>query len=197
MKTTSLNSLITITLFVMGIGLLTECQSGANTNEALLARIDSLQTELNKIAEEKATIQKNLKTFDELDFEVFSGQQWERLSESHGQDIIVHWPDGHTTAGIDVHTDDLKAMFVYAPDTKIEQHPIRIGMGNMTAVMGFMTGTFSNPMPTGDGNFIEPTGKSFNLPMATIGIWNEEGVMTEEFLFWDNQAFMKQIGFAN
>jgi hypothetical protein len=29
--------------------------------------------------------------------------------------------------------------------------------------------------------------------MATIGRW-ENGVMVEEWLFWDNQTFMKQIG---
>jgi len=47
-----------------------------------------------------------------------------------------------------------------------------------------------------DGSSIPPTGKSFKLPMCTIGIW-ENGVMIEEHLFWDNQAFMKQIGLAN
>jgi hypothetical protein len=29
--------------------------------------------------------------------------------------------------------------------------------------------------------------------MATIGHW-KGGVMDEEYLFWDNQEFMKQIG---
>jgi hypothetical protein len=29
--------------------------------------------------------------------------------------------------------------------------------------------------------------------MATIGHWRD-GVMDEEYLFWDNQEFMRQIG---
>lgn len=29
--------------------------------------------------------------------------------------------------------------------------------------------------------------------MATIGLW-KNGVMVEEYLSWDNQEFMKQIG---
>lgn len=29
--------------------------------------------------------------------------------------------------------------------------------------------------------------------MVTIGNWNEDGQMTEEFLYRDNAAFMKQI----
>ena len=69
---------------------------------------------------------KHLETFDDLDYNVFSGQKWEELGESHDKDIVVHWPDGHTTEGIDVHIEDLKAMFAYAPDTRIKEHPIRI-----------------------------------------------------------------------
>ena len=43
---------------------------------------------------------RNLKTFDELDFDVFTNQKWARLGESHAQDIRVHWPDGHFANGI-------------------------------------------------------------------------------------------------
>ncbi|WP_199242897.1 hypothetical protein [Vitiosangium sp. GDMCC 1.1324] len=38
-----------------------------------------------------------------------------------------------------------------------------------------------------------PTGKPFKLEMSTVGRW-KDGVMVEEFLFWDNPMFMKQIG---
>ena len=137
----------------------------------------------------------HLKTFDELDFVVFTNQEWERLDESHSQDVIVHWPDGRTTVGIEPHIEDLKAMFVYAPDTRIEQHPIKIASGKWTSVIGVIEGTFSEPMLLPDGSSIPPTGKSFNLTMATVGYW-ENGVMTEEYLFWDNLEFMKQIGLA-
>jgi hypothetical protein len=136
-----------------------------------------------------------LAIFDTLDYDVFSNQKWNRLSESHANDIIVSWPDGHDTNGIDKHIEDLKAMFVYAPNTSIKEHPIRICSGDYTAVMGLMTGTFSQPMPTPDGKSIAPTGKSFRLPMATIGLWKGT-TMTHEWLFWDNQTYMRQIGLA-
>ena len=45
-----------------------------------------------------------------------------------------------------------------------------------------------------DGKTIQPTGKAYRIPMATIGHWNKQGIMFEEFLFWDNGEFMKQIG---
>ncbi len=137
----------------------------------------------------------NLENFDDLDYRVFSGQKWDEFYKSHDKDIIVHWPDGRTTRGIDVHIEDLKAMFVYAPDTRIKEHPIKIASGEWSAVMGIMEGTFTRPMPIGGGKTIPPTGKSFRLSMATIGHW-KNGVMVEEWLFWDNQAFMKQIGLA-
>src|SRR5438552_19094944 len=49
-------------------------------------------------------VEKNLKVFDTLDFDVFSNQKWDRLHESHAKDIVVTWPDGHETKGIDKHT---------------------------------------------------------------------------------------------
>lgn len=140
-----------------------------------------------------ATEQQHLATFDTLDFEVFTHQQWDRLHESHGKDIVVHWPDGHTTTGVDVHLADLKAMFVYAPDTRIELHPIKLADGEYTSVTGIFEGTFTQPMPIGNGQVIQPTGKAFKLVMNTVGHW-KDGVMDEEYLFWDNAAYLKQLG---
>ena len=155
--------------------------------------IASLRAQIKSLVAGNAEISKNLQTFDTLDFTVFSNQQWVRLHESHAKDIKVNWPDGHFTLGIDRHIADLKAMFVYAPDTNIKIHPIRFGSGNMTCVTGVMTGSFTVPMPIGEGKFIQPTGKSFSLPMCTVGIW-KNGVMIEEYLFWDNQTYMNQLG---
>ena len=158
--------------------------------------IQSLRAKVKQMEDIQATIEKNLATFDTLDYVVFSNQEWTRLHESHAKDIKVYWPDGHMTKGIDVHIADLSALFVYAPDTRIKVHPIRFGSGNMTAVTGVFEGTFTKPMPIGGGKFIQPTGKAFKMPMCTIGIWGPDGIMTEEHLFWDNQIYMKQIGLA-
>ena len=136
-----------------------------------------------------------LRTFDTLDFDVFSHQKWDRLGESHAQGIVVTWPDGHETNGIARHIEDLKGMFVFAPDTKISEHPIRICSGDYTAVTGVMTATFSRPMPTPDGKTVAPTGKSVRLTMATIGHW-KGNTMDHEWLFWDNHEYLRQLGLA-
>jgi SnoaL-like polyketide cyclase len=138
----------------------------------------------------------HLKTFDELDFDVYSNADWARLGESHAQNIRVHFPDGHFTDGIERHIADLSARFVWAPDTRIKVHPIRVAKNELTAVTGVSQGTFTRPMPDGKGGFIPPTNKKFAINMCTVGIWNRHGVMDEEFLFSDNQTLMSQIGLA-
>jgi hypothetical protein len=146
-------------------------------------------------SDETAQEQKNLANFDDLDFNVYSQQKWDELSRSHAADITVHWPDGRVTHGIADHIADLKQQFVFAPDTRINTHSIKIAQGDYTAVAGVMEGTFSQPMPVPGGKPIPPTNKPFKLDMVTIGRW-KNGVMEEEWLMWDNQAFMKQIGLA-
>ncbi len=168
------------------------CSKGG-PSAAMQAKVDSLRTELAKYTADEATTAKNIATFDTLDFVVFSNQEWVRFHESHDENIVVYWPDGHHTNGLPKHIEDLKALFVYAPDTKITQHPIKFGSKEWTCVTGVMTGTFTKPMPVGGGKSIKPTGMSFAVPMCTVGHW-KNGVMIEESLFWDNATYMKQIG---
>jgi hypothetical protein len=143
-----------------------------------------------------AELAKHLANFDDLDFHVYTGQQWENLHRSHAKDIVVHYPDGHTTTGIPDHVKELKFMWTFAPDNRITEHPIRVGSadGEWTAVMGYLDGTFTKPMVLPNGKVIQPTGKAYHLPMATLGHWNKEGTMSEEFLFWDNATLMQEIG---
>jgi hypothetical protein len=179
----------------LALTVLMSCNNG-NNDSINQETIKSLQEQITVLTANSTLVEQNLIKFDTLDYTVFSNQEWIRLHESHGKNIKVNWPDGHFTMGIDKHIEDLSTMFVYAPDTRIEQHPIRFGSGKYTAVTGIMEGTFTKPMPIGDGKFIQPTGKSFKLPMATIGIW-ENGFMVEEYLYWDNQTYMNQLGLGN
>ena len=146
------------------------------------------------LADSAKDIALHLNKFDTLDFDLFSNQKWDRLKESHAEDIIVTWPDGHDTHGLPKHIEDLKGLFVAMPDLKITEHPIKIANGHWTAVTGRMVGTFSNPMPGPNGKPIPPTGKKLDMMMATIGHWTDAGVMDHEWLFWDNMTYMKQLG---
>jgi len=184
MKKVSLYLIKVVTIILLGVVVI-----------ALASCSNSNKTELKKFTDERAMIETYLARFDSLDYDIFSNQKWDLLNVSHADDIVVYWPDGHSTTGIEKHIEDLKAMFVFAPDTKIEEHPIRFGSGEWTCVTGVMSGTFSKPMPIGNGKIIPPTGKKFSVPMCTVGHW-KNSKMIEEYLFWDNGEFMKQIGLA-
>jgi predicted ester cyclase len=178
-------------------GLIGALASAACSNSAPKASAtDSGGARARALGDSASMIAQNLMKFDTLDFDVFSNQKWDRLKESHAQDIVVSWPDGHDTHGLDKHIEDLKGMFVALPDLKITEHPIRIANGKWTAVTGRMVGTFSKPMPVGNGKVVQPTGRKLDMTMATIGHWTDAGVMDHEWLFWDNQTYMKQIGLA-
>lgn len=187
MKTSILKNVAATAVVIAVLGMMSCSQNNTQKEDG-----KQVLNDVKELAATNPLIAANLAKFDTLDFVVFSNRDWKRLHESHAQDIKVHFPDGHTEVGLEQHIKTLDAMFVYAPDTRIEEHPIKIGDGNITAVMGYMLGTFTQPMPIGDGKFIQPTGKAFKLPMATIGIW-KDGVMSEEYLFWDNKTYMDQI----
>jgi hypothetical protein len=138
----------------------------------------------------------HLEKFDEMDFVIYSNQEWSRLGESHAPNVRCHWPDGHYTDGIETHIADLSETFVWVPDTHVTAHPVRIAKDNLSAVTGVLKGTFTRPMPDGKGGFIAPTGKAWAIDVVTVGIWNRQGTMDEEFLFWDNQSFFAKLGLA-
>ncbi|MCS3431494.1 ester cyclase [Klebsiella sp. BIGb0407] len=155
---------------------------------------ERINKSLSEFKKERETVEKNLRNFDDLDFNIYSHQKWDEMHKSHAQDIIVHYPDGTVTNGLEEHLERSKKIFAFAPDTENPIHHIRIGQGNYTAVTGVWRGTFTEPMTLSNGKVIQPTGKRFEIEMATIGRWNPEGTMDEEWLFYDDYTFMKQLG---
>lgn len=197
-KLNRLQHLAMICLFLPLTYLFSCTQSGGSMkNTALQTTIDSLQQELQhyKVADSLSAMR--LARFDSLDFDYYSNQQWDQLSISHSDNIACYYPDGGTTIGLyPQHIDALKPMFVFAPDTRIRTHPVRVAGGDWTAVIGILEGTFTLPMPVAGGKTIPPTGRKFRLRMCTVGHW-KGGKMIEEYLFWDNAAFMRQIGVSH
>jgi hypothetical protein len=156
--------------------------------------IDTHHDQIGNLPKNNPDAANNLKMVDTLDNVVFSKKEWIQLHEDHAQDIKVYWPDGHITKGIEKHIEDIKAMFLFAPDVRIKQLPVNVGSGNMTIISEIFEGTFTKPMPIGNGKFIQPTGKAFKIPVCSIGIWNQDGSLSEEHMFWDNNSIMNEIG---
>jgi SnoaL-like polyketide cyclase len=149
---------------------------------------------LEDFQSERKALEKNLDNFDDLDFNVYSHQKWGEFDRSHAKDVIVHYPDGSVTYGLKNHIDRIKKIFTFAPDAANPIHHVRIGQGHYTAVTGLWLGTFTKPMVLPNGKTIQPNNKKFNLEMATVARWNDQGTIDEEWLFWDDYTFLKQIG---
>ena len=177
-------SFVSALLFTTSLGL-----GIAHAGDAPKSPVPALLEELAKYQDAEKTVAKHIETFDTLDFDVYTHRKWDRLGESHAADILVHYPDGHTTKGLHDHVEELKPMFVFAPGEctaeKIDEMARQAEAARSDVIIG-----------VGGGKTIAPTGKPFKLTMSTIGHWTKAGVMDEEYLFWDNQAFMKQIGLA-
>ena len=147
----------------------------------------------------ESTVKRNLETFHFLDFHVFNDQEWDKIGLSHSQDVVVHWPNGRTTVGIEPHIEDLKGFFAWAPDTQVLEHTWLFGGGEaaeFTGCIALFGGTFTEPMPIGGGATIPPTGRQFNIRFSTTCHWTPDGVFDEEYLLWDNQEFSRQLGLA-
>lgn len=186
---------LTASAALVVIVLLGSCSGDQEQVAALQSRADSLMTIVNAHNAERAQVVANLARFDSLDYLFYTGQKWDQFHISHADNIVVTYPDGRQVNDLNVHLDDLKPMFVFAPDTRITQHEIMFGSGQYTCVTGAIDGTFTQPMPIGNGKTIAPTGKKFHLLMCTVGTW-KDGKMVAENLYWDNQSLMKQIGLA-
>lgn len=189
MKTTTL-LLLSCAIAVGGVA----CAGGAAAQgsqppEKLLKALKAYQ-------DNEKTVAERLEIFRQLDFDFYSHQLWDNIDESHTQDIEVHNADGTITKGLPAHIEDMKKIFVWAPDTRVSEQPVKFGTGEWTAAIGVLEGTFTKPMPIGDGKVIQPTGKAFRVELVTIGHWTKDNLMDKEYLFWDNQQFMKQIGLA-
>ncbi|MGL5165386.1 MAG: ester cyclase [Afipia sp.] len=162
-------------------------------------------------ASEHNGITGHLARFDQLDFDAFSKQDWKLFNEIHCPDVKVVYPDGHETRGIKQHQSDIAQMFVATPDMRVSSHPVSFGSadwastspdlrtsskvikkGSWTATIGLLEATFTKPMAMMNKT-IQPTGNKLKLPMATIARW-ENGCIAEEQLFWDNAAYLQQLG---
>lgn len=94
---------------------------------------------------------------------------------------------------IDAQFEDMKSVLVYAPDSRMLEHPVKVARGDWTATIGILVGTFTNPMPIGSGKWLAPTGRLFKIRMATFGHWSREGVIDSEYILWDKQELMRQV----
>lgn len=157
------------------------------------AKIAELEAKIAIFEAEKSLEKKNIALYDKMDLVAFTQHDMKTIQEIHADDVLVYNPDGSLTKGMDKHTGEMQWLFDTFPDIEINEHPIKFGSNNWTAGMSVTTGTFSAPMKLQNGTVIPPTGKKFSIRIVTLVRW-ENGRIAEEYLFWDNADWNKQIG---
>jgi predicted ester cyclase len=140
----------------------------------------------------------NLERMYALD-EAWNARDWDTFDAYHDQsDVVVYWPgrESTPTRGGQDHRAESERFCAAFPDNKVK-HPydILFGEGEYTAFVARFTGTFTGPLELPDGTVIEPTGKSFEVVFSTIARWRD-GKIVEEYLKYDNAAFLQQIGLS-
>ncbi len=166
----------------------------SNKVDELQSKVDELQKELDTFKAEKETVAKNLALFDELDLVAFNNRDMKRIEEIHTPNIKVYNTNNTLTEGFDPkHKGELDFLFTTFSDFDIYDHTIGFGAGDWTAGVSRSRGTFNTPMKLPNGKVIQPTGKLFDVRIATLAKW-KDGRIVEEWLFWDNEDWMRQIG---
>ena len=163
---------------------------------ALKMQINELQAKVDAYETEKALEEKNLDLYDEMDLVAFSNHDIEHIDRLHADDVKVINPDLSEVHGIEQHGKDMESILTTFPDLVIESHPLKFASGDWTAGLAISRGTFNNPFKLPDGTEIPPNGNKFVQAMITLAKW-EDGKIIEEYLFYDNMDFMKQLGLLN
>lgn len=178
-------------LFAILLITLTGCTT-ANTTK-LQDKVNELQAQVDEHEAERLTTAKNLETFDELDLVAFNNRDMGRIKQIHADDVKVYNPDGTITKGMTPHhAGELQFLFDTF-DFVVTDHIVGFGHGEWTAGISISKGKWVKPLTMPDGTVLQPTGKTLEIKIATIARW-ENGRIAEEYLFWDNANWNRQIG---
>ncbi|MDN5200686.1 ester cyclase [Fulvivirgaceae bacterium BMA10] len=184
---------LNMAVVVIGLSTLLSCGNDAEVKR-LQAQVSELKKELEGFRKEKETVRKNLALYDELDLEAFNNRDMKRIGEIHAPDVKVYNTNNTLTEGMfPTHEAELNFLFKTFSDFDIYEHTIGFGEEDWTAGIAKCRGTFDTPMTLPNGAVIQPTGKKFEVRVATIAKW-KDGRIVEEWLFWDNEDWMRQIG---
>jgi hypothetical protein len=168
------------------------------TNEAtdeigkMQAKIDELQAQVDAQEAERTATETHLAIFDELDLVAFNNRDMKRIKQIHADNVKVYNPDGTVTEPMSPHADELQFLFDTF-DFKVAEHIVGFGFGEWTAGISISQGKWVKPLTLPDGTVLPPSGKSVSLKIATIARW-EDNRIAEEYLFWDNADWNRQIG---
>lgn len=158
----------------------------------LQAKVNELQAIVDSHNTERDATAKHLDIFDTLDLVAFNNRDMKLIKQIHTEDVKVYNPDGTITHPMKPHAEELQFLFDTF-DFKVADHIVGFGYGEWTAGISISEGAWVKPITMPDGTVLQPTGKPVSLKIATIARWQNNRII-EEYLFWDNADWNRQIG---
>jgi steroid delta-isomerase-like uncharacterized protein len=106
-------------------------------------------------------------------------------------DDVENWDPTGMIKGWDAFRQFIGVFKAASPDSKLNVKTWIDG-GDVVAMEGTFTGTFTNPLPTPQGE-LPPNGKPFELPFVEV---NEArgGRITSHRVYYDQMAFLTALG---
>lgn len=127
--------------------------------------------------------------------EAWNARDWETFAMLHTKDVVVPSPSNPKgSRGIQAHSKEMKAFIHAFPDHHITlPYKVTFASGDWIVAVHENGGTFTNEWVFPNGYTIPPTGKRFNMIMATIGKV-KDGRLEYELLIFDQGGMMNQLG---
>lgn len=153
----------------------------------------------NIISPEKYIVSDNIEVetiykFLVSDIDNFSYRSISQFKLKHSKNVLVHYPDGKITKGFKQYSEAMKTTFAFSPHAHFNTNKIIEGDGVWLSISGVLSGDFTEKLAIGDGAFVQPSGKRYNLNTQIIAYLDKNGAMEEVFLYWDNKEIAAQIG---
>jgi hypothetical protein len=140
-------------------------------------------------------VKRHLALYEWLNFKGTVGPNWDIMKKVYDENIVMKMSDGTKTVGLEESFEQMKGMYITAPDVRITQNKIQFGSGDWTAVLFVMEGTFTGPLkdPLHDKVY-QPNGKKFKMDSCSLIKWNDQDKIIEENIFWDTRYWLQQLG---
>ena len=139
----------------------------------------------------------NLRQMKRAD-DAFNSRDLDAMDALHHHEVVAYTTGAaEPTRSVPPHRAVIDFVIRAFPDVRVhnDPYPIQFGQGDWTTAISTMTGTFSGEMIGPDGTAVPPTGKSFEVPFTTVARW-QDGLIIEEWVFWDQPQLLEQIGLA-
>lgn len=180
-----MKKLLTLTLLAAAMLGMVACQKVDEAAAAAKAKMDEQETWMKKA---QAAVQANIAASNSA--------KPEEIGKLYAEDATsrnANAPEAQVVKGRKAIQDQYAGYMKAFPDMKYENKRTSIA-GDMVIMEGVITGTNTGPMMGPDGKEMKPTKKAMKIEMANVYKLNKEGLIVEEVTYFDNAAFMQQMG---